>query len=70
MASANKILERVKVREVAGVFRSRDGLDAAVHALLSSGFDRADVDVARLVVRACGFASGVMGVRQVQFRHG
>jgi hypothetical protein len=45
MASANKILERVKVREVAGVFRSRDMLDAAVHALLSSGFDRADVDV-------------------------
>jgi hypothetical protein len=45
MATANKILERVKVREVAGVFRSRDGLDAAVSALLSSGFDRADVDV-------------------------
>jgi hypothetical protein len=45
MATANKVLERVKVREVAGVFRSRDGLDAAVHALLSSGFDRADVDV-------------------------
>jgi hypothetical protein len=45
MASANKILERVKIREVAGVFRSRDMLDVAVHALLSSGFDRADVDV-------------------------
>ena len=45
MATATKILERVKVREVAGVFRSRDGLDAAVSALLSSGFDRADVDV-------------------------
>jgi hypothetical protein len=45
MATANKVLERVKVREVAGVFRSRDMLDAAVHALLSSGFDRADVDV-------------------------
>jgi hypothetical protein len=37
MATATKILERVKVREVAGVFRSRDRLDAAVHALLSSG---------------------------------
>ena len=30
MATATKILERVKVREVAGVFRSRDVLDAAV----------------------------------------
>jgi hypothetical protein len=45
MATANKVLERVKVREIAGVFRSRDMLDAAVHALLSSGFDRADIDV-------------------------
>ena len=45
MATATKILERVKVREVAGVFRSRDVLDTAVSALLSSGFDRADIDV-------------------------
>src|ERR1700731_3262168 len=45
MATATKILDRVKVREVAGVFRSRDVLDTAVHALLSSGFDRADIDV-------------------------
>ena len=45
MATANKVLERVKVREVAGVFRSRDLLDAAVSALLSSGFDRADIGV-------------------------
>ena len=45
MATANKVLERVKVREVAGVFPVRDVLDGAVHALLSSGFDRADVDV-------------------------
>jgi len=44
-SSITEILERVKVREVAGVFRSRDMLDAAVHALLSSGFDRADIDV-------------------------
>jgi hypothetical protein len=43
--TANKVLERVKVREVAGVFRSRDLLDAAVSALLSSGFDRADIGV-------------------------
>ena len=45
MATPTKVLERVKVREVAGVFRSRDVLDAAVHALLSSGFDRADIDL-------------------------
>ena len=45
MATATKILDRVKVREVAGVSRSRDVLDTAVHALLSSGFDRADIDV-------------------------
>ena len=45
MATANKVLERVNVREVAGVFRARDMLDAAVHALLSSGFDRADIDL-------------------------
>ena len=41
----NKILDRVKVREVAGVFRARDAMDEAVTALLSSGFDRADIDV-------------------------
>ena len=41
----SEILERVKVREVAGVFRSRDVLDAAVSSLLSSGFDRADIDI-------------------------
>jgi hypothetical protein len=43
MATANKVLERVKVREVAGVFPVRDVLDGAVHALL--GFDRADIDL-------------------------
>lgn len=45
MATDAEILERAKVREVAGVFRSREGLDAAVSALLSLGFDRADIDV-------------------------
>src|SRR6202043_4187955 len=40
-----KVLERVKVREVARVLRSRDVLDTAVSALLSSGFDRADIDI-------------------------
>jgi hypothetical protein len=43
--TTNEVLERVKVGEVAGVFRSRDLLDAAVSALLSSGFDRADIGV-------------------------
>ena len=45
MPTPTKILERVKVREVAGVFRSRDVMDEAVTALLSSGFDRADIGV-------------------------
>jgi hypothetical protein len=45
MAPPAKILERVKVREVAGLFRARDAMDETVTALLSSGFDRADIDV-------------------------
>jgi hypothetical protein len=32
MATDTKILQQVKVREVAGVFRSRDVLDTAVSA--------------------------------------
>jgi hypothetical protein len=43
--STTEVLEKVKVREVAGGFRSRDVLEAAVSALLSSGFDRADIDI-------------------------
>lgn len=38
-------IERVKVREVSGVFQSADKLDAAVDALLRAGFDRADLDI-------------------------
>ncbi len=38
-------LDRVKVREVAGVFRSHAALEAAVKALLLEGFDRADIDL-------------------------
>jgi len=45
MPTPTKILDRVKVREVAGVYRARDAMDEAVTALLSSGFDRADIDV-------------------------
>jgi hypothetical protein len=43
--SDNGVLERVKILEVAGVFRRRDALDAAAGALLLSGFDRADIDM-------------------------
>jgi hypothetical protein len=45
MATPTKILDRVKMRDAAGVFRARDAMDEAVTALLSSGFDRADIDV-------------------------
>jgi hypothetical protein len=38
------VLDRVKVREAAGVFRSRAALEAAVDALLRACFDRADND--------------------------
>jgi hypothetical protein len=43
--SRDTVLDRVRVHEVAGVFRSRDALDAAVGALLLAGFDRADIDL-------------------------
>jgi hypothetical protein len=43
--AASTVIERVKVREVAGVFRAQDSLDAAVKALLAAGFDRGDIDV-------------------------
>jgi hypothetical protein len=37
--------ERIKVREVAGVFRAREPLEAAVEALQQAGFDRAAIDL-------------------------
>ena len=43
--SNNGSKERIKVREVAGVLRSRDELEVAVDALLRAGFDRADIDL-------------------------
>jgi len=43
--SKDTVLEWVKVREVAGVFRSRDALDAAVGHLMLAGVDRADIDL-------------------------
>jgi hypothetical protein len=41
----DEAIERVKVREVAGVFRSRETLDEAAEALGLAGFDRADIDL-------------------------
>lgn len=42
---ADAVLERARVREVAGVFRSREALEEAVSDLLLAGFDRADIDI-------------------------
>lgn len=44
MDSSPDVLERMKVREVAGVFHSRQAVEAAVEDLLLTGFDRADID--------------------------
>jgi hypothetical protein len=33
------------VREVTGIFRSREALDTAVERLLLAGFDRSEIDV-------------------------
>jgi hypothetical protein len=43
--SKDRVVERVKMREVASVFRSRERLESAVGQLLLSGFDRADIDI-------------------------
>ena len=42
---SDAVIERVKVREVTGVFTSREALDAAVEMLLHTGFDRSEIDV-------------------------
>ena len=42
---AEAVIERERVREVAGVFHSRQALNDAAQALLLAGFDRADIDV-------------------------
>ena len=44
-ALSDDILERVRSREVTGVFRSRKALIDAADDLLVAGFDRADIDV-------------------------
>jgi hypothetical protein len=43
--AADTVLERARVREVTGIFHSRETLDAAAYELLVMRFDRADVDV-------------------------
>jgi hypothetical protein len=45
MNASDPVLDRERVREVAGVFYSREALDAAADRLLLSGFDRSDIDV-------------------------
>jgi len=45
MSTSDAVIERVIVREAAGVFRSPSALEAAVEVLLLAGFDRADIDV-------------------------
>ena len=45
MSEPADVLDRIRTREVTGVFHSRKALDAAAQDLLSSGFDRADIDV-------------------------
>jgi outer membrane lipoprotein SlyB len=43
--STEEVLDRVKVREVAGVFRAPEPLEAAVADLTLAGFDRNDIDL-------------------------
>jgi hypothetical protein len=43
--SSDDILDRIRAREVTGVFHSRKALAAAVQGLLVAGVDRADIDV-------------------------
>jgi hypothetical protein len=45
IGSLDEVIERARVREVAGVFHSYDALDAAADDLLRAGLDRADIDV-------------------------
>jgi hypothetical protein len=45
MSTSDAVIERIRVREAAGVFRSHKALEAAAEALRLAGFDRADIDV-------------------------
>jgi len=42
--SSHDVLERKTVREVGGVFHSRQAIEDAIEDLLLNGFDRADID--------------------------
>lgn len=44
-APSDMVLDRARVREVAGVFHSLEAIEAAGDALLLAGFDHSDVDV-------------------------
>jgi hypothetical protein len=45
LASSDDVLDKVRTREVTGVFHSRKALVDAAEELLVGGFDRADIDV-------------------------
>lgn len=58
VGSMDEVIERTKVREVAGVFHAYEALDAAADELLQAGFDRADIDIIgdlRVVRRRLGY---------------
>jgi hypothetical protein len=42
--NSSDVLERIRVREVAGVFHSREAMEDTVEDLLFNGFDRTDID--------------------------
>lgn len=42
---SDAIVETALVREAAGVFQSKEALEAAIDELLTSGFQRADIDI-------------------------
>jgi outer membrane lipoprotein SlyB len=56
-APTDAVIERIKARELAGIFWSRETLDAAADALLRAGFDRLDISlISRRAAReALGF---------------
>jgi len=45
MNPSDSVLERRRVREVTGIFHSRERVDSAANDLLLAGFDRGDIDI-------------------------
>jgi hypothetical protein len=43
--SSDETLDKLRTREVTGIFHSRKALIAAAEELLTAGFDRADIDI-------------------------